>query len=85
MSALGSNYFILFFSLFSFLPTLITVFLTQQREIKQESSSLWVEPYRQATSWEPCADRKVITDQGIYGNEPCLLMPSLLYTEIYSD
>ncbi|KAF7803297.1 O-fucosyltransferase 8 isoform X1 [Senna tora] len=35
-----------------------------EREIKQESSNLWVEPYRQASLREPCAERKILTNQG---------------------
>ncbi|XP_061342690.1 O-fucosyltransferase 8 [Gastrolobium bilobum] len=35
-----------------------------EKEFKQESSNLWVEPYRQASSWEPCAERKVQTNRG---------------------
>ncbi|KAJ1414141.1 putative O-fucosyltransferase, plant [Sesbania bispinosa] len=35
-----------------------------EREFKQESSNLWVEPYRQASSWKPCAERKVQTNPG---------------------
>ncbi|KAI9120811.1 hypothetical protein K1719_007844 [Acacia pycnantha] len=35
-----------------------------EREIKQESSNLWVEPYGQASFWKPCADRKVPSNRG---------------------
>ncbi|KAF7815162.1 O-fucosyltransferase 8 [Senna tora] len=35
-----------------------------EREIKQESSNLWVEPYQQASLWEPYAERKILTNQG---------------------
>ncbi|KAK7306517.1 hypothetical protein VNO77_44464 [Canavalia gladiata] len=33
-----------------------------KKEFKQESSNLWVEPYWLASSWEPCAERKVQTN-----------------------
>ncbi|KAK7318818.1 hypothetical protein RJT34_03525 [Clitoria ternatea] len=35
-----------------------------EKEFKQEPSHLWVEPYQQASPWEPCADRKIKTNQG---------------------
>ncbi|KAK7245521.1 hypothetical protein RIF29_40367 [Crotalaria pallida] len=35
-----------------------------EKEFKQEPSNLWVEPFRQASSWEPCAERKVQSDPG---------------------
>ncbi|XP_027338514.1 O-fucosyltransferase 8-like isoform X2 [Abrus precatorius] len=35
-----------------------------EKEFKQESSNLWVEPYRHASSWEPCAERKVQANPG---------------------
>ncbi|GLT54632.1 hypothetical protein SLA2020_278150 [Shorea laevis] len=35
-----------------------------EKEFKQESSMLWEEPYRQASAWKPCADRKVLTNLG---------------------
>ncbi|TKY71855.1 GDP-fucose protein O-fucosyltransferase [Spatholobus suberectus] len=35
-----------------------------EKEFKQESSNLWVEPFRRASSWKPCAEKKVETNQG---------------------
>ncbi|XP_027348597.1 O-fucosyltransferase 8-like isoform X2 [Abrus precatorius] len=36
-----------------------------ERDLKQEPSNLWVEPYHQAaSSWERCADRKAQTNPG---------------------
>ncbi|KAK7302962.1 hypothetical protein RJT34_13859 [Clitoria ternatea] len=35
-----------------------------EKEFKQESSNLWLEPYRQASLWEPCAERKLQTIPG---------------------
>ncbi|QCD76871.1 O-fucosyltransferase [Vigna unguiculata] len=35
-----------------------------EKEFKQESSNLWVEPFRQASSWKPCAERKVQSNSG---------------------
>lgn len=35
-----------------------------EREFKQESSKLWEEPYPQASSWKPCADKTSPHGQG---------------------
>ncbi|KAL1328754.1 hypothetical protein AAHE18_13G395700 [Arachis hypogaea] len=35
-----------------------------EKELKQESSNLWVEPYGIASSWEPCAHRKLHNTPG---------------------
>lgn len=35
-----------------------------EKEFKQESSKLWTEPYKQASLWKPCAQRKVQTNPG---------------------
>ncbi|RDX82358.1 hypothetical protein CR513_36867, partial [Mucuna pruriens] len=35
-----------------------------EKEFKQEPSNLWVEPFRQASSWKPCAERKDQTNPG---------------------
>ncbi|KAK7247177.1 hypothetical protein RIF29_42054 [Crotalaria pallida] len=35
-----------------------------ENEFKQESSNLWVEPYRLASPWEPCSERKLHTHPG---------------------
>ncbi|WJX22458.1 hypothetical protein P8452_11762 [Trifolium repens] len=35
-----------------------------EKEFKQESSKLWMEPYKHASLWKPCAQRKVQTNQG---------------------
>ncbi|XP_019462662.1 PREDICTED: uncharacterized protein At1g04910-like isoform X1 [Lupinus angustifolius] len=35
-----------------------------KKEFKQESSNLWVKPYRQSSSWKPCAERKLQTNPG---------------------
>ena len=29
-----------------------------QKEFKQESSNLWIDPYKQASLWKPCAQSK---------------------------
>lgn len=35
-----------------------------EKEFKQDSSKFWEEPYRQASAWKPCADRKAPTNLG---------------------
>lgn len=35
-----------------------------QREIKQDESTFWKEPSRQASLWSPCADREELTSAG---------------------
>ncbi|XP_062160984.1 O-fucosyltransferase 8 isoform X2 [Alnus glutinosa] len=35
-----------------------------EKEFKPDSSRFWEEPYRQASAWKPCADRKVPTNLG---------------------
>ncbi|XP_054793698.1 O-fucosyltransferase 8-like isoform X1 [Prosopis cineraria] len=50
-----------------------------EREIKQESSNFWAEPYRQASLWKPCADRKVMSNQGIRSLFACCLKHQVFY------
>ncbi|KAL4563314.1 hypothetical protein LXL04_027354 [Taraxacum kok-saghyz] len=35
-----------------------------ERELKQEESTFWKEPYRKASLWSPCADRKDLKNEG---------------------
>ncbi|EXB84052.1 hypothetical protein L484_005816 [Morus notabilis] len=37
-----------------------------EKEFKQESASFWEEPYKQASAWRPCADKKLPTSLGRY-------------------
>lgn len=39
-----------------------------EKEFKQESSSFWEKPQRQASLWKPCADKKAPTGSGKLGN-----------------
>ncbi|MED6216430.1 O-fucosyltransferase 8 [Stylosanthes scabra] len=46
-----------------------------EKELKQESSNLWVEPYRMESSWEPCAHRKLhITPGKVVENNGYILI-----------